>query len=122
MLRAELRGPAEVRIGKMLVDSGADQNMIPRALFEALGLKTLATIELGGVGGHVLGHVGELEFVTLAGSWRGPVVGAPMVGSFPPVLGYNDFFKRFDVTLCASDGWFSVNAATLTRPETGLRS
>ncbi len=116
-LDVRLSGPRGIFRARMLVDSGADQTMIPAALYRELGLEDTGQVELGGVGGNVLGREAEVDFRCAAGNWSGHVVGAPMDPSFPPVLGHRDFFRHFLVCFDTLAGGFSIEARRVDQSE-----
>ena len=108
-----IKGPAATYRLWMLVDSGADQTMVPLSVVRALGLHETGETTLGGVGGQLIGKVATAELQCAAGRWTGNIVGAPGMTNFPPVLGQQDFFRSFLVGFDGARSTFYVEHSTL---------
>jgi hypothetical protein len=114
MLRVLVVGPRGRARALMLVDSGADETLIPTALADGLGIAStgeecaLATVTSGL---EPPGKVGlaQLQFGGGRFSFQSRVVSHPHVRV--PVLGHSDFFERYRVTFDAANRLFFVEEA-----------
>ena len=107
-LEVRLSGPSGVIRVDMLLDTGADFNMVPLLMFRQLGVLPIKQVPLFGVGGAVAGVLGEVDFSCPAGNWRGLVIGAELAPVFPALLGHDDFFQTFDASFSSRGQYFTV--------------
>jgi len=86
-----------------LVDSGADNIVIPRDLAEILGLKLGDALETAGIGGKVPVRKASFTFTVKQGREAHSVTATALVlmdsgQDIPLILGRNGFFEQFDIT------------------------
>ncbi len=85
-----------------LIDSGADNTVVPKELAELLGLSEKRELETAGIGGKVKVKEAKMT-ITVVGarekySFNVPVLVMQESGSVPLLLGRNGFFENFHVT------------------------
>ncbi|MBI4451625.1 retropepsin-like domain-containing protein [Candidatus Woesearchaeota archaeon] len=86
-----------------LLDSGADNTVVPRDLATVLGLKEDEHLDTGGIGGKVKVRRSKLQ-ITLRGSREYYMLQLPVLvmqdksEDVPLILGRNGFFEQFDIT------------------------
>lgn len=86
-----------------LVDSGADNTVVPKALAELLGLKEEDQLETGGIGGKVTVKKSKMS-ITIKGIRESYSFVIPVLvlqdaeNSVPLLLGRNGFFEHFHIT------------------------
>ena len=99
----------------MLIDSGADETLLPSWIAEALGLvPTGERVQLFSFAGEsVLGDVAEVRLTFGGGAFdlATRAVFHPSIGV--PCLGNRDFFRQFRVTFDAGRGIFEIERAAL---------
>lgn len=85
-----------------LIDSGADNTVVPKDLAEVLGLTEKDSLETGGIGGSVKVKKSNLR-MTIKGLHEAYTLSLPVLvlqnqGNVPLLLGRNGFFEHFHIT------------------------
>lgn len=91
-----------------LIDSGADNIVMPKELAEILGLKLGEEIETAGIGGKTKVRRTKLSFTVKKGREAYQIIASALVLmddniDVPLILGRNGFFEEFDITFRQSE-------------------
>jgi hypothetical protein len=117
VLKVRVIGPSDWAVAWMLVDSGADETVLPQRFLERLGVSfSSERAVLGGMGqDRIEGKVGSvaMEFGIGQFSFNSRVIAGPDMPI--PVLGHRDFFERYFVCFEAGRRQFLVSEPRGTR-------